>query len=368
MKRRWRRASATPYTPGMDNAQTVAVDPRAVPRREAEEPRAVPVTSPTGSPESSVPAGPPLCELKLVGCKAVPMTYAQLRRYEGRLEVWDAETETAWMVREPTSADHESPSHGLTGLVERIAAVRGSPISCYGSMDLLVRDAQGNTRRIMQADQTVYLRPSRAEFSGAGALVVGRGRYPNVVLEVDHTTDVRRGKLKLYQAWGFPELWVEVPERRAPSRPKSRMPGLTIHLLEDGAYREAPESVAFPGWRAEDIHEAMNEAGRSARTNTTLEHLGRRLGAQEGTGPDNDSLLRSLRDQSRAQGLAQGLAEGRAEMVRQMLLSRGIEVSEGFPADVPAFAGLSEAAIVAVALACDSERDFNARMARIRDR
>ena len=348
----------------MDNAQTFAVDPRAVPRPEAEEPRAVSVTSPTGSPESSVPAGPPLSELELVGCKAVPMTYAQFRRYEGRLEVWDAETETAWMVREPTSADHESPSHGLAGLVERIAAVRGSPISCYGSMDLLVRDAQGNTRRIMQADQTVYLRPSRAEFSGAGALVVGRGRYPNVVLEVDHTTDVRRGKLKLYEAWGFPELWVEVPERRAPSRPKSRMPGLTIHLLEDGAYREAPESVAFPGWRAEDIHEAMNEAGRSARTNATLERLGRRLGAQEGTGPDNDSLLRSLRDQSRAQGLA----EGRAEMVRQMLLSRGIKVSEGFPADVPAFAGLSEAAIVAVALACDSERDFNARMARIHDR
>ena len=170
--------------------------------------------------------------------------------------------------------------------------------------------------------------------------------------------------MKLYEAWGFPELWVEVPERRVPSRPKSRMPGLAIHLLEDGAYRQSPESVAFPGWRAEDIHEAMNEAGRSARTSAILERLGRWLGAQEGTGPDNDSLLRSLRDQSRAQGLS----EGRAEMARQMLLSRGIEVSEGFPADVPAFAGLSEAAIVAVALACDSERDFNARIAPIRDR
>ena len=183
-----------------------------------------------------------------------------------------------------------------------------------------------------------------------------------------HTTDVRRGKLKLYEAWGFPELWVEVPERRAPSRPKRRVPGLTIHLLEGGAYRKSPGSVAFPGWRAEDIHEAMNEVGRSARTSTILERLGRRLGARDGTGPDNDSLLRSLRNQSRAQGLAEGLAEGRAEMVRQMLLSRGIKVSEGFPADAPAFAGLSEAAIVAAALACDSERDFNARMAGIRDR
>ena len=220
----------------------------------------------------------------------------------------------------------------------------------------------------MQADQTVYLRPSRAEFSGAGALVVGRGRYPDVVLEVDHTTDVRRGKLVLYEAWGFPELWVEVPERRAPSRAKSRMPGLVIHRLEAGAYRESPQSAAFPGWRAEDIHEALNEVGRSARTNTILERLGRRLGAREGTGPDDDSLLRSLRAQSRAEGLAEGLAEGRVEMARQMLLSRGIEVSEGSPADASAFAGLSEAAIVAAALACEGERDFNARLARIRGR
>jgi len=342
----------------MDNVQTLAVDPRAVPGPEAEEPQAVPVTSPAGSPESPAPAGPPLSELEFIGCKSVPMTYEQFRHYEGRLEVWDAETETAWMVREPTSADHESPSQGLAGLTALIAAVRGSPIACYGSMDLLVRDEHGKPRRIMQADQTVYLRPSRAEFSGAGTLVVGRGRYPDVVLEVDHTTDVRRGKLKLYEAWGFPELWVEVPERRAPSRPKSRLPGLAIHLLEDGAYRKSPESAAFPGWRAEDIHEAMNEIGRSARTSAILERLGRRLGAQEGTGPDNDSLLRSLRDQSRA--------EGRAQMLRQMLLSRGIEVSQGFPADAPAFAGASEAAIVAAALACDSERDFSARVAGIR--
>ena len=64
--------------------------------------------------------------------------------------------------------------------------------------------------------------------------------------------------------------------------------------------------------------------------------------------------------------MVEGLAEGRAKMVRQMLLSRVVEVSEEFPADVPAFAGLSEAAIVAAALACDGERDFSARMAGIR--
>ncbi len=353
----WYLAFDALYNSGMDNTQTVtrtlAAEPLAVPGPEPEQPPAEPTTA---------PVGPPVSELEFIGCKAVPMTYEQYRRYEGRLEVWDDETETAWMVREPTSADHESPSHGLAGLTALIAAVRGLPIACYGSMDLLVRDEHGRPRRIMQADQTVYLRPSRVEFSGAGALVVGHGRYPDVVLEVDHTTDVRRGKLKLYEAWGFPELWVEVPERRAPSRPKRRMPGLTIHRLEDGAYRKSPQSVAFPGWRAEDIHEAMNEARRSARTSVILERLGRRLGKQEGTGPDNDSLLRSLRAQSRAEGAA----EGRVEMARQILLSRSIEVSEGFPADMPAFAGLSEAAVVAAALACESEKDFNARMAAIR--
>ena len=333
-----------------------------------------------GTLGTPAPVGPPLSELEFIGCKTVPMTYAQFRRYEGRLEVWDAESETAWMVREPTSPTHESPSHGLAGLVERIAAVRGSPVSCYGSMDLLVRDAhgkhgeRGSPRRIMQADQTVYLHPSRAELLGADAMVVGRHNYPDVVLEVDHTTDVRRGKLKLYEAWGFPELWVEVPDVRAPSRPKGRLPGLTIHLLEGGVYRESPESLAFPGWRAEDVHEALNEVGRSARTNAILERLGRGLGAREGTGPDDDPLMRSLRSQSRAEGerkgraegLAEGEAKGRAEMVRQMLSARGIEVSERFPADVPGFAESPRAAVVAAALACESERDFRARIPRLR--
>ena len=343
--------------------------------------------SSAGAPVSPQPSPPPvelpLSELELTGCKAVPMSYDQLRRYDGRLEVWDAESRTAWMVREPTSPTHENPSHGLAGLVALIAAVRGSPIKCYGSMDLLRRDAHGKPRRIMQADQTVYLHPRRAELLGASAMVVGRHNYPDVVLEVDHTTDVRRGKLKLYESWGFPEVWVEVPESRVASRPRGLVPGLKIHLLEDGVYRESPESVAFPGWTAEAIHEAMNEAEPSVRTHGIVERLGRRLGSREGTGPDDDALMRSLRGQSRTEGLAEGkmegLAEGRrkgraegrrrgreegqAEMVREMLRSRGIAVSEAFPANVPGFAESSRAAVVAAALGCDSERDFHARIA-----
>ena len=345
---------------------------------------------PPASPRSSPPpAELPLSGLEFTGCKAVPMTYAQLRRFDGRLEVWDAESETAWMVREPTSPTHETPSHGLAGLVERIAAVRGSSIKCYGSMDLLRRDARGEPRRIMQADQTVYLYPRRAELLGASAMVVGRHNYPDVVLEVDHTTDVRRGKLKLYESWGFPEVWVEVPERWVASRPRGLVAGLTIHLLEDGVYRESPESLAFPGWRAEAIHEAMNEAERSVRTNEILEGLGRGLGTRDGTGPDDDALMRSLRGQSRAEGekkgrtkgLAEGRRKGRAEglaegerkgrmegrantlarVARRMLRSRGVEVSEGFLAD-PVFAASSEDAVFEAAMACTDEAQFLATL------
>ena len=300
------------------------------------------------------PAEPAPSELEFTGCTAVSMSYEEFHRYEGRLEVWDAELQTAWMVREPTSPTHERPSHRLARLVERIAAVRGSAIECYGAMDLLLRDALGPVRRIMQADQTVYLHPSRVDLLNAEAMRVGEHSFPDVVLEVDHTTDVRRGKLRLYESWGFPELWVEVPERRTPRRPESRPSGLTIHLLERGAYRSSPVSRAFPGWTAQAIHDAMNEPEPSARTHTILEGVGRALGAREGTGPDDDPLLCSLRDQIRV--------EGRAGMVRAMLASRGIDVSEGFPADVPAFAESPVAVAVAAALHCESEQDFRKRI------
>ena len=90
--------------------------------------------------------------------------------------------------------------------------------------------------------------------------------------------------------------------------------------------------------------------------------------------------LRSLRAESRAQGwaevraearaksIAKGKAEGgtesRARMVREVLLARGIELSEEFLADPSALAELPESAIVAAALACDSERDFLLRLSR----
>ena len=198
--------------------------------------------------------------------------------------------------------------------------------------------------------------------------------YPDVVLEVDHTTDVRRGKLRLYESLGVPELWVETPDVSAPSRPSALKPGLTIYLLRQGRYATAPASQAFPSWTAADIHRAMNEdAFPSHRTQAILERLGREMGAREGTGPDDFPLMHSLRreshDEGHAQGHAQGLAEGRAALAqaqaqaaRRILRSRGIEVAEGFPADVAGFAELSMDEVLELALASTGEEDFRNRL------
>ena len=67
----------------------------------------------------------------------------------------------------------------------------------------------------MQADESVYLHPAPAK-AGPAAMVVGEDDFSDVVLEVDHTTEVRRGKLALSEDWGFPEVWVEVQDTLSP--------------------------------------------------------------------------------------------------------------------------------------------------------
>ena len=306
------------------------------------------------------------------------LTCEELEVFEGRLELWDARTETAWVVREPTSPVHERPGQALSALAERSAAVRGSPITCYGAMDLLQRDGDGKPRRVMQSDQSVYLWPNRAILPGPRAMVVGEHDVPDVVLEVDHTTDVRRGKLLQYEAWGFPELWVEVPDWMASSRPRELVPGLTIYLLGKRGYEVAPESRAFSGWTAPEIHLAMNETTPSALTCAVLERVGMRMGTDEGTGPDDDPLLRSQRRKGynigHAQGYAEGYggghAQGRAALMCAILRSRGIGISADLADTLhesPAFAGPSDAAMAAAALTAGSEEDFLRRIRQLGD-
>ena len=278
------------------------------------------------------------------GCEPFRLPASELDRYEGRLEFWEARTETAWKVREPTTIYHERPARRLSRLAERIESLRGSRIESFGSADLARFDAAGNKISIVQADEALYLHPRRSRVPGP-AINVDKDPLPDVVLEVDHTTDVRRRKLGIYEAWGFPEVWVLVP-------PESRMrtPGLDIHLLRDGRYREAPESGAFPGWRGEEIYLALIEGPLSPRARPALERVARAMGAREGTRPEDDPITRSL------------LRQATAANVLAVLRARGIEVTPALAEDRGLFAALPGDALMAAAVACRDEADFRRRL------
>ena len=316
------------------------------------------------APRDDAPAGPAPAppEVTFPGCTPRRVPRSAIDTWEGRLEFWDAATETAW-VAEPTTPYHEKLRR-LTQLVDRIAAERGSAIECYGSMDLVQSDEHGAPRRILQADESVYVHPRRARLPGSKAMVAGEHDFPDVVLEVDHTTDVRRGKLGLYEAWGFPEVWVEVPNDRAASRPRGRRPGLTIHRRVAGACHASAASGVFPGWTAAEIHAGLNETMLSERTFAVLQRVGAALGARDGTGPDDDPMLGWHRRQGRAEGAAQGRAAARLQMVREMLRARGIAVSDENLAYLSALDAASDDAVVRAALACNGEADFIARLRR----
>ena len=162
---------------------------------------------------------------------------------------------------------------------------------------------------------------------------------------------MRRGKLGVYEAWGFPEVWVEVPEGGSPRR----RPGLTIHRRSAAGYRAVAASVALPGWTAGEIHGALNEAALSEATRAAIERVGRALGAAAGTGPDDDPWLGSQRREARVEGRA----EGRADVVRSILRNRGLAVSERLAARI---AGEDPAVLAAEALACRDEADLLTRL------
>ena len=302
------------------------------------------------------------------GCRAVRMTRDAITDFEGRFEYWDAATETAWMVCEPTTIYHEGPGQRLAQLAALIAAGRGSPITTLGTADLLVRNARGERQRILQADQIVYLRPTETEPRGA-AVEVGADHLPDVVLEVDWSTDVRRGKLGLYEAWGFPEVWVEVPDAGSPGRSQRRAAGLTIHRLGADGYRPAAASEAFPGWTAAEIHTALNESRLSEATSAVLTRVGRALGDAEGTVPDDHPWLRGQRRETarkaKREGKREGKQEATLEAVMRVLRSRGIAVP---PRLAALAAGASPAELIDAALACRDAADFLLRLKRRSDR
>ena len=303
--------------------------------------------------------------IEFPGCYPVRLRRDEIEGHEGRFEYWEADSETAWTLRELTTLYHERPSQLLVRLTERIAAFRGSPIETFGTADLLVRNERGERHRIMQADQMVYLHPERDQPPGA-QVEVGEDVLPNVVLETDLTTDVRRGKLWLYESWGFPEVWVEVPDKRLPSSPRGRPKGLTIYLLNSGSYREADVSLAFPGWTAAEIHRALNEKMMSVATIEALRRVGRALGEREGTNPADDPVLGAERREGRREGHAAGMREGHlagrlevlSELLHNLLSAKGLQISSRLDAEIEALVNVPLDAVMAAASECRDEEDF----------
>ena len=294
------------------------------------------------------------------GCESFRLPASELDRYEGRLEFWDGVTETAWKVCEPTSIYHEQPSRRLGRMAERVASLRGSAIESFGSADLVRRDAAGRKRWLMQADEVLYLHPDRVRLQGP-AIDVDADPLPEVVLEVDHTTDVRRRKLGIYKESGFAEIWVLVPWDSS-----VRAPGLVIHVRRGAEYREEGESRAFPGWKAEEIYRALTESPLSEPAWRALERTALAMGAREGTSPEDDPLMRSQSTRAWTKGHARGLGEGHAnermELAAATLRARGIEVTSDLATDRALLGALSGDALMAAALACVDEADFRRRI------
>ena len=286
------------------------------------------------------------------GCESFHLPASEIDHYEGRLEFWDGATETAWKVCEPTSVQHEEPSRLLVQMATRFEILRGSRIACFGSADLVRREAAGRKRWLMQADEVLYLHPDRVRLQGP-AIDVDADPLPDVVLEVDHTTDVRRRKLGIYKESGFAEIWVLVPWEAS-----VRAPGLKIHVRYGGGYREEAASRAFAGWRAEEIHRALTEAPMSKTTWRALERTALAMGAHEGTEPEDDPLTRSISLKAEARGRSEMLAAN----VLTVLKARGIEVASDLMEYRELFGASSSETVVEAALVCTDEVDFRRRV------
>ena len=281
------------------------------------------------------------------GCESFHLPASEIEHYEGRLEFWDGRTETAWKVCEPTSIQHEGPSRRLVEMATRVAALRGSRIACFGSADLVRLGTAGRKRWLMQADEVLYLHPDRTRLWGP-AIDVDGDPLPDVVLEVDHTTDVRQRKLEIYKGSGFPEIWVLVPWEVS-----VRAPGLTIHVRRQDGYREEASSRAFPGWTSEEIYRALTEVPLSVGARRALERTALAMGAREGTRPEDDPFTHALSRKAETRG--------RMDAVAAALRARGIKVTSEFTQDEGFFARLSIETLMAAALACTDEVDFRRR-------
>ncbi|HKY37515.1 MAG TPA: Uma2 family endonuclease [Polyangiaceae bacterium] len=116
------------------------------------------------------------------------------------------------------SRPHESIKSRIGLLVAVWCEVRGVEFSPYGSWTL----EDERTQRGLEPDECYVF----------GA--VAEPQRPDLAIEVVWTAGGLR-KLDIYAALGVPEVWFW------------RRGRITVHLLEQGAYAEVPESRALPG-------------------------------------------------------------------------------------------------------------------------
>lgn len=116
------------------------------------------------------------------------------------------------------SRPHESIKSRIGLLVAVWCEVRGVEFSPYGSWTL----EDERTQRGLEPDECYVF----------GA--VAEPQRPDLAIELVWTAGGLR-KLDIYAALGVPEVWFW------------RRGRITVHLLEQGAYAEVPESRALPG-------------------------------------------------------------------------------------------------------------------------
>lgn len=93
----------------------------------------------------------------------------------------------------------------------------------------------------------MFLPRSRRRLAPADSVMVVTDELPDVAPEVDPMAGVRHGKLRLHEAWRFPEVWVDVPRRYALSRPRGPRTGLRFYLPGGGEYRESSADASTGG-------------------------------------------------------------------------------------------------------------------------
>ena len=289
-------------------------------------------------------------DFALSGCRPFPLSAAEMAAYDGHYEYWEAGI--AWELRD-VSPKHERPSVRLAELVGDIAKMRGTPIEMFRTADLQERGVGGTRIRAAEADEVIYL---DYRYEVPDVFVVGELPLPDVVFEVDLTTDIRDRKLDVYAFWGVPELWVEVPDADLPS--KRKRPGLTIHLLEDGRFRESAESVAFPTLSAREIHAALNEMSTSRATVEIVRRVGAIMGRHAGTGPEDDPFLGVERRLSRREARR----DERMSMLEGLLGARGIRVTSQLQAEADRIAALPRDTVLRAALESADLDDFLRRL------